>query len=330
MSPVLFTLALCSLHRMQRPPHISILSYADDLLIITRAEETSYREAQDYIDSIIQHLEERGLSSNAGKCGFMDLELGRPRRPTSAQAPRIHEQPIPEMNQLRYLGVIIDKRLDWSTHWEKVGRDTRRLVGILWRTLGCEPESFKRAYKGLVESRLSFSLAACPPTRHLDWRAIGFAPALAGRYLTGLWRSDRQEVAAASGIREPGTICFKLSVGLMSKYFRLHKNGQQTPIDFRPSGRAQVQRTCGRIQSSEYAAVQEKHPQEFLRRLGPYRLAALWNGMEIGVACEAIQCQGQLIQRLRSTPALLSRIDRLADTLPPAVRVRLNLPPLNL
>ena len=234
------------------------------------------------------------------------------------------------MEQLRYLGVTIDRKLDWSLHWEGVGRETRRLVGFLWRTLGSDPESFRRAYTGLVETRISYALAACPPTRHKDWRAIGFAPALAGRYLTGLWRADRQEVAAASGIQEPGHICMKLSISLASKYFRLNRNGMQTPLQFQPNPRAELQRSCGRLASSEFAAVQARYQQEFLRRLGHYRLTAIWNSLELGTACEIVSGQDAATYVLRSTTGLLSRMDRIAKALPPAVRQRLNLPPLNL
>ena len=101
------------------------------------------------------------MSFNASKCEF--LQITRKTKPLT-HTYTVDGQNIAETSKHKYLGVTINKHLDWKDHVQNITSSARSTLGVLRRNLSsCPREVKERAYQALVRPKLEYSSAAWSP-----------------------------------------------------------------------------------------------------------------------------------------------------------------------
>ena len=72
---------------------------------------------------------------------------------------KINDHEIPEVSETKFLGVIIDNKLNWLPHVEHLYKKLKAAVGILCRIRHYIPtENYKTLYSSLFESHLTYCI----------------------------------------------------------------------------------------------------------------------------------------------------------------------------
>jgi ribonuclease HI len=139
-----------------------IQAYADDIaLVLTGCDPGVLRErAEGILNEIHMWTEEKGLSLNAKKT---EAIMFTRRRKWSKRPLVFRGAQIPLRDQVKYLGVILDKNLTWRQHcqWKSKAcanaiMACRRAIGPTW---GLKPRVTRWIYTAIIRPTLSY--AAC-------------------------------------------------------------------------------------------------------------------------------------------------------------------------
>jgi len=136
ISPDLFSLYVNDMPSPSR--HIEMALYADDTAIIATSRQPAlpvkYLEA--YRSDLEWWLREWRIAINVSKGSAMPF-VKNGRRIPKPQAVRLFVKPMEWVDDTRFLGVTVDKRLTWSKHIDQVRKKAakrlRRLVPLLNR-----------------------------------------------------------------------------------------------------------------------------------------------------------------------------------------------------
>ena len=94
------------------------------------------------------------LSLNPQKCEAINIMNKKTPAPFTYS---IGIQPIRWVTEIRYLGVVINSKLNWSDHYQKVVQKASVLFNRLhWAMYGCNDYAKLLAYKALVRPCLEY------------------------------------------------------------------------------------------------------------------------------------------------------------------------------
>ena len=129
ISPVLFSLYV----DMPLPSHhVELALYADDTAVIASSRKptllVSYLES--YLNDLQRWLSEWRIAINVSKSSAM-IFARAVRRFIQPRPVTLLGEPIQWVETTRYLGVILDKRLNWSPHIDQVRKKTAQRMGML-------------------------------------------------------------------------------------------------------------------------------------------------------------------------------------------------------
>ena len=151
LSPLLWNMVLDSLLWELENNGVFVQGYADDLVILIPGKLVSelLSRALKIVDN---WCEEAGLSINPGKVAIVPFTR---RRSIGGMVPlKVQGTNIELSKQVKYLGVILDHRLHWGAHLNRVidrGKwalmTCRRLVGGTW---GLRPKLMNWAYVSMI------------------------------------------------------------------------------------------------------------------------------------------------------------------------------------
>lgn len=141
------------------PLDIKHLLYVDDLMIYCEGGNlpTLNRRIQGAISSISRWAEMHGykLSTTKTQCVLFNRrgERGIPNL-------TLYNQPIPVKNEIKFLGLIYDNRLTWSSHIKKLKNECRSPLTLLkhlshldW---GADKKTLTKLYQSLIQSKLNY------------------------------------------------------------------------------------------------------------------------------------------------------------------------------
>ena len=126
----------------------SLTVYADDLVLYrTVCSSSDFRLLQQDIDNISSWTSVNHLMLNSTKCKYMVISRKR-QPPTPTDPLLVNHSQLEKVTTLKYIGVWISSDLSWSTHVSKVCKNTRRLIGLLYRCFYCysSPDTLKQLY----------------------------------------------------------------------------------------------------------------------------------------------------------------------------------------
>ena len=157
LGPLLFLLYINDLTKCIKKCKVSL--YADDTCIYVPDKDprTVVTTLNDELKSVDKWLTKNKLALNAKKCEF--LLLGSRKRIKDAVVPdvTIRARKIQRVSCLRYLGVMIDEHLDWSTHVETLSNKIVRDIYLLKRIKQFIGQRIALLfYKSVIQSKFDY------------------------------------------------------------------------------------------------------------------------------------------------------------------------------
>ena len=153
-----------------------IFHFADDtnLLCSSRNLKTLKQNMNKDLKLLYDWLCANRLSLNVKKTEFIVF-----RPPRYKQGVRItlnlHHTQLFESSKLKYLGVILDNKLNWKAHIAELSKKLSRAVGLLYKIGNfCPPSILRTLYNSLFVSHLSYGLAVWGNADQVDIRKIKY------------------------------------------------------------------------------------------------------------------------------------------------------------
>lgn len=157
LSPLLFNIA--TMHICHIIKNVFILQYADDFVLFTTCSDlsTASRDLQWSLNIFYKLIINLGLEISSSKSKVCIFKRGRREESVNLEIDRI---PLQVVNNIKYLGMWIDRSLKWKKHIDEVQETVLKflrffkcLSGSGW---GVHPIHLKRIYCSIIRSRLDY------------------------------------------------------------------------------------------------------------------------------------------------------------------------------
>ncbi|KAF0751881.1 Uncharacterized protein FWK35_00022542 [Aphis craccivora] len=166
LGPALLNVAYDSLLKMETPPGVQLVGFADDLAVVGIA--VTEQQLEDAINPTLTAIDDwmrsRGLELAHQKSEAVVLSRRRAFVPPRLTVGGLL---IPLKNEIRYLGVILDKRLTFAAHASTVAAKAARSAAALSRLMPniCGSAQWKRRLlASVVESQLLYAAPVWIPS----------------------------------------------------------------------------------------------------------------------------------------------------------------------
>jgi len=138
LSPILWNLVVDRLLTITNDVGFNTFGYADDIVIIvqgTRIFVHTVREImQEALNVVVKLAVKEGLNISPHKTAIVPFTN---RRNTEGLGPlTLYGKELKMLDGVKYLGVILDSKLNWSQHLQKIIHKTQTTFAVLRRT--CE------------------------------------------------------------------------------------------------------------------------------------------------------------------------------------------------
>ena len=128
------------------------------------------------------------MEFHPGKCQHMKITNKKKPLPSNY---KIHDIPILETDSAKYLGVVIDSKLNWKLHYSQMIKKCNSTLAFIKRNLNKAPKSVKaRCYTGLVRPRAEYASAVWDPHHQVDIVNIEKIQKSAARFVTGNYKME--------------------------------------------------------------------------------------------------------------------------------------------
>ena len=133
-----------------------------DLIVLRHGykPEASVKALQIILNKLILWGETCSLKFNPTKTQMI-IFSGKKTTPTSTQPLVINNQPVNTVNSIRYLGVILDSKLNWNLHRNKSIQNAKQnLIAIsqkIAKTWGPKPHISKWIYTGIIRPKILYA-----------------------------------------------------------------------------------------------------------------------------------------------------------------------------
>ena len=126
LGPLLFLIYIDGITKVKLSNNSRLVLYADDVLIYSAiSDNNDYQLLQRDINAICDWSTEQYLTLNPQKCKSMTIS--RKMKPSTAPFTlRLHNKQLEEVDQFKYLGVILNHNLSWSPHISAICTKAKR------------------------------------------------------------------------------------------------------------------------------------------------------------------------------------------------------------
>jgi hypothetical protein len=144
--------------------HVELTFYTDNTAVMatSRKPELLVSYLESYFSDLERWLKEWRIAINVSKSTAMLFSRRRIQKPRPIQ---LFGEPILWVDAARYLGVILDTRLTWSSHIDQVRKKAAQRMGVLGPLLHRSGLSIRNGvllYKQLVRPMMDYE---CPVWR---------------------------------------------------------------------------------------------------------------------------------------------------------------------
>lgn len=192
LSPILYNIYTYDLERSV-DPNTNILQYADDLLLYCphRSIENAKNSLTASLNLLKTWLDCNGLELSPSKSVIMLFSRMRLPPPVSII---YNGCEIPVTNQTKFLGVVLDSKLNGAPHCNYIYEKCERLLnmlrclsGVWW---GAHPFCMKLIYNALIRSILDYGTFLLHPGSVLSFKKLDNIQSKALRLITGAMKSS--------------------------------------------------------------------------------------------------------------------------------------------
>lgn len=159
LSCTLFLLAINNIIK-DLPPHVKASMYVDDVVIYSSSAyiPALERRLQTALTKIDQLTLEQGWDIAADKTHGVHFHRKRSQQPMPTLF--IRNQVIQFKEEMKFLGVIFDRKLNWNSHLTYLKENTLKKLDILKslsrKTWGSDRVTMLRLYRALIRSKLDY------------------------------------------------------------------------------------------------------------------------------------------------------------------------------
>ncbi len=173
LGPLLFLLYINDIINCHIGNDCKFVLYADDtnIFVLGPSKEATYIKANLILEDVSKFMRCNLLHMNMTKCCFMHFCPSNESDSTAARVrPYAHEndpstcifingQKINKVSNTKFLGVILDDKLNWKAHIEYLTKKLRSVTGAIRRIRGSIPADYYRLiYSALFDSHLSYGI----------------------------------------------------------------------------------------------------------------------------------------------------------------------------
>lgn len=160
LSPLLWSLVVDALLKRLEELGFEVVGYADDVSILVRGkyESTISSRMQTAINYTLKWCEREGLNVNPSKTVIVPFTK---RRTLNLKKPTLKGVQIEFASEVKYLGVTLDKKLNWNSHLEQaIKKGTtalwacKKTIGKKW---GLRPSMTHWIYTAIVRPRVTYA-----------------------------------------------------------------------------------------------------------------------------------------------------------------------------
>ena len=174
LGPLLFLLYMNDLVNCFSDPNIKFVLYADDtnIFISGPSQESTYLKANEVLEHISKFMRCNLLHINMSKCCYihfkpqyeLDETCARVRpfadQHDKSRAIFINGEIIPKVSSTKFLGIIIDEKLNWDPHIKYLAHKLRSITGAICRIRHSIPaDLYLKLYNALFESHLTYGIS---------------------------------------------------------------------------------------------------------------------------------------------------------------------------
>ena len=172
LGPLLFLIYINDMHLSMQSS--TIYQFADDtnLLYSCKSLKILCKKINKDLVLLYEWLCANRLSLNAGKTEFI---IFRPPRQNASERVTLtlHHLKLFESPKIKYLGLILDNKLDWKAHIAEVSKKLSYAVGLLYKIRSFCPQPVLRSlYFSLFNSHLSYGLVSWSGARQIIYTLI--------------------------------------------------------------------------------------------------------------------------------------------------------------
>ena len=222
LGPLLFVLYMDSINHVPLSPDSKLLLYADDILLYSPIRQPSdITTCQLDVDSISHWVSQSGLRLSIAKTKL--VMFSRQRHPPPFSLTLVLEGiQIPQVDSVKYLGVILSKDSSWTRHINSVCTDAKHRVGLLHRQFGLAGiPCLTQIYKTLILPFLDYCSCVWDPSYVLHTDKLESVQHFATKIITQQWNSrydDRLKLLKLSRLstlrkRQKMSLCYRIVTG---------------------------------------------------------------------------------------------------------------------
>ncbi len=199
---------------------------------------------QEDIYKIIAEYCRLHLELNPSKSKFLLCSLD-PRTPQlELNSWTIQDTAITRVESLRYLGVLVDRKLNFGANCEALCARSKRAIGALHRVLGkwTNRDTFCELYLRKVQPLLFYALPVSCPSQKQHWVAMEKVHRFAARLCTNDFSSSYEVLLQKLHWKPVSRLCFERQLLLMHRYYNHSRYLPENVLQIRPMGAYHLRR----------------------------------------------------------------------------------------
>ncbi len=198
------------------------MAFADDIVLLRPiASHLDCQILQEDIDKIHQEYMNLHLLLNPAKTSYILCTMApNPAEIFLDRTPELNGEPIERRPFLKYLGVIIDQKLNFGMHAELQAAKAKRAIGALWRVLGrwTSKSHFQEIYSKKIMPLLCYALPVSCPTTRKHWEIMEKVHRFACRLATNNFTAQYSDLLHELHWKPLARLCVERQILLIFKY----------------------------------------------------------------------------------------------------------------
>jgi len=166
LGPLLFLIYINDLTNASQSSHFVLFADDTNIFVVSKSRTELYKKANTVLSSVQGYMIANKLHINTGKSCYIEFSRHNPSDNCEAQNNTsdelklyISDLALEKVDTTKFLGVIIDKNLNWQEHRSKLSKKLATCSGILNRIKDSIPsELHKDLYHTLFESHLTYGI----------------------------------------------------------------------------------------------------------------------------------------------------------------------------